>query len=79
MSLKEQVSANRNSIAIAVAAVLFAALMAYSNGWFGPSAVAPEPASSKVSASQTMERENMRHDSDKVTLKTTKRAGQTTE
>jgi uncharacterized protein (UPF0333 family) len=79
MNMKEQMSANRNNITIAVAIVLCAIVLAYNNGWFSHSTAAPEPVSSKGSASQTIDHENMKQDADKVTLKTTKPAGQTTE
>jgi hypothetical protein len=79
MSMKEQVSANRNSIAIAVAVVLCGLALAYNNGWFSPSPPSPAPESNKISAAQTMQQDKPKQDTEKVTLKTTKPAGQTTE
>jgi hypothetical protein len=79
MSFREKVSANRNDIAIAIAIVLFAVGMAYSNGWLSPSAPVTELISPKLSASQPMEPAKTKQEADKVTLKTTKPAGQATE
>ena len=79
MTMREQMSDNRNNITIAVAIVLCGIVLAYNNGWFSHSTAAPEPVSSKVSASQTTDHENMKQDADRVTLKTTTPAGQTTE
>lgn len=79
MSLREKISANKNDIAIGIAIVLFAAGMAYSNGWFAASASSAEPISPKVSASQPMEPAKTKQEVDRVTLKTTKPTGQATE
>ena len=79
MTMKEQISANRNNIAIAIAIVLFAVGMAYRNGWLSPSTPSPDVVSPKVSASQPMEPAKTKQEADKVTLKTTKPTGQATE
>jgi hypothetical protein len=79
MSMKEQMSANRNNIAIAIAVVLFALGMAYSNGWFSPSTTSPAPVTPKVSATQTMDPDKTKQEADKVTLKSTKPTRQATE
>jgi hypothetical protein len=74
MTLKEQISTNRYNITIAVAIVLCGLALAYNNGWFSPA-----PASNKISATQTMEQDKPKPEADKVTLKSTKPTGQTTE
>lgn len=74
-----QISTNRNNITIEVVIVICVIVLAYNNGWLSHSTAAPDPASSKVSVSQTIDHENMKQDADKVTLKATKPAGQTTE
>jgi hypothetical protein len=79
MSMKEEISANRNSITIAVAVVLCVAALAYSKGWFSPSTPSPEPVSPKVSASQTMDPDKTKQEADKVTLKATKPTRQATD
>jgi hypothetical protein len=79
MSIKEEISANRNSITIAVAVVLCVVALAYSNGWFSPSIPSPEPVSSKVSSSEAVDPDKTRQEADRVTLKTTKPTRQATE
>jgi hypothetical protein len=79
MSIKEAISANRNYITIAVAVVLCAVALAYSNGWFIPSNPSPVPSGTKVGATQRMDQDQAKQEADKVTLKTMKPTRQATE
>jgi hypothetical protein len=79
MSINEQSPMNRTTITIVAVVLLFAAGLAYSQGWFDWSSPAPEIESDKVSTNQVLDQEETKADAVQVAQETAKPADTATE
>jgi hypothetical protein len=79
MSINEQLPKNRTSITIAVVVLLFAAGLAYSQGWFDWSSPDAELELNTVSTSQVLDQEETKADAEQVAQETAEPADTATE
>ena len=79
MSIEEQGPMNRTSITIVVVVLLFAAWLAYSQGWFNWSGSSYETESNTVRTDQRIDQEKTNEDVVRLTKETAKPADTVTE
>ncbi len=79
MSINEQVSGNRSTIAMVAVLVLFAATLAYSQGWFDWSRSNDGVESNSVRTDQRIDQEKLNEDAVRLTKEPAKPADTVTE